>query len=856
MAEAGLKLRLLQASELEDTSEGRHNSAVLRKRFPDCEVLNPTQRLAKPYPESARLLTVTTLCRHHSKMNPVRSPWETEELLDPVFDRLRSAPGIETVVLENVPEFVQLLDLQERSSYTMWIEGLETCGFTQHAYVLLPTTATGDLHGRTRLLSVHTRPFGFHPAAALSTLLEDDADATRTNAKATASKQKVFAFNSGLSQNRFETNGGFIRPTFGRLPAYNSNLNVIVFWDGTYYQLSPWLAGRASALPDAWQSVATQGKRKCPGTGVQASALANMVSPLQARELGFVIGSEWKEPRLFADVAALMGATRVPQLFRGKMPDEFPCTKSRYATGGGSVVLCFSHCSGQWHRCGAGLSWRLAPATSTLEELCVLAVKRKKIKPFMGVTDLRRASQDKGLSAFHRKCAAMQLSVAEELAAEKAAMRPPKSDSNVIKWTWMQCDSCTKWRRMPRGFVPTEDQAEWTCSLLPIACEVPEETLDGHEQERWRQEHTYSQANDDWLVKAAEKIGSDASQWKAIKRASLREAEFLLDHYFKSRTAEQLGERIQALLQSQGADGPRPASDLATGHDADDAYALRCVNAEAEAWVAAARTAEEQAEHVAAALAAEEHAPEPGYDDEPTTTEETWVMCDDCEKWRRVTVTSLRDCAKTWRCENNPDARFASCEAAQELSNDEIDQLLGLAPKPAPTGPAAAPGPRPRRRRVLGDEASTKELEVVDEFDVCDLSVGDHVCRNRSRTQGKEALLILGVHSRRPRRSLRRAGRPAAGRRGFWPRCCSCVPPGRQSWWSTWQPSTEIVIRWPCLLHERLACTVATWRRSCPIPGSAWTTCSPSCEARWGCGRLRPAPPRPRLPWLLLTPRR
>ena len=116
MAEAGLKLRLLQASELEDTSEGRHNSAVLRKRFPDCEVLNPTQRLAKPYPESARLLTVTTLCRHHSKMNPVRSPWETEELLDPVFDRLRSAPGIETVVLENVPEFVQLLDLQERSS--------------------------------------------------------------------------------------------------------------------------------------------------------------------------------------------------------------------------------------------------------------------------------------------------------------------------------------------------------------------------------------------------------------------------------------------------------------------------------------------------------------------------------------------------------------------------------------------------------------------------------------------------------------------------------------------------------------------------------------------------------------------
>ena len=90
------------------------------------------------------------------------------------------------------------------------------------------------------------------------------------------------------------------------------------------------------------------------GLNVQASALANMVSPLQARELGFVIGSEWREPRLVSAVPALENATRLPQLFRGRLPDEFPCTKSRYSTGG-SVVLCFSDCVGQWHRVGAGL---------------------------------------------------------------------------------------------------------------------------------------------------------------------------------------------------------------------------------------------------------------------------------------------------------------------------------------------------------------------------------------------------------------------------------------------------------------------------------------------------------------------
>ena len=220
MAEAGLKLRLLQASELDDTSKGRHNSSVLRKRFPHCSVLNPTQRLSQPYPSSTRLLTVTTLCRHHSKMNPTRSPWETEDLLAPVFERLRKSPGIETVVMENVPEFAQILDLQERSSYTMWIEGLESCGFEQHAYALLPTAAAGDLHGRTRLISVHTRACSFHPAAALSLMIDEDGESETPDATTHGTKApKSFAFVSGLSQNRFETNGGAIRTCFGRLPA-------------------------------------------------------------------------------------------------------------------------------------------------------------------------------------------------------------------------------------------------------------------------------------------------------------------------------------------------------------------------------------------------------------------------------------------------------------------------------------------------------------------------------------------------------------------------------------------------------------------------------------------------------------
>ena len=424
---------------------------------------------------------------------------------------------------------------------------------------------------------------------------------------------------------------------------------------------------------------------------MQASALANMVSPLQARELGFVVGSEWREPRLFSAVPALENATRLPQLFRRRLPDEFPCTKSRYSTGG-SVVLCFSDCVGQWHRVAPGLRWRVTAATSTLDELLAEAVKRKKLKPFMGVTDLRRAAEDPELSAFHRRCASMQLSLAEEIVAEREAARPPKIAASC---TWMQCDSCLKWRRMPKCFAPTGEEAEqfvsWTCAMLPIACEAAEETMDDLEEERWRCEHTYTHANDSWLLKAAEKFGAD---WKALKRASLREAEFLLDFYFRSRTAKQLGERLQSLLQNRDAHVDDPGEPR-SGADAENAYELRCLHADVEAWVAAARIAEEtNAKRAAAALPEldDEQAQQESCESDP---EETWVMCDRCEKWRRVGTINTSGLASAWRCENNSDPRFASCEAAQELPSDEIDALLGLAPEPSQARSSAAPCPLP-----------------------------------------------------------------------------------------------------------------------------------------------------------------
>ena len=49
-------------------------------------------------------------------------------------------------------------------------------------------------------------------------------------------------------------------------------------------------------------------------------------------------------------------------------------------------------------------------------------------------------------------------------------------------------------------------------------------------------------------------------------------------------------------------------------------------------------------------------------DDEP---EQTWVSCDECEKWRRVTDSQSLRSARRWRCSDNRDNRHSSCATPQ-----------------------------------------------------------------------------------------------------------------------------------------------------------------------------------------------
>ncbi|KAK4387335.1 Histone-lysine N-methyltransferase ASHH2 [Sesamum angolense] len=58
-----------------------------------------------------------------------------------------------------------------------------------------------------------------------------------------------------------------------------------------------------------------------------------------------------------------------------------------------------------------------------------------------------------------------------------------------------------------------------------------------------------------------------------------------------------------------------------------------------------------------------------------------WVLCDDCQKWRRIPATLADQIEETncgWTCKDNMDKDFADCSIPQEKSNSEINEELEI----------------------------------------------------------------------------------------------------------------------------------------------------------------------------------
>ncbi|XP_013591432.1 PREDICTED: LOW QUALITY PROTEIN: histone-lysine N-methyltransferase ASHH2 [Brassica oleracea var. oleracea] len=66
--------------------------------------------------------------------------------------------------------------------------------------------------------------------------------------------------------------------------------------------------------------------------------------------------------------------------------------------------------------------------------------------------------------------------------------------------------------------------------------------------------------------------------------------------------------------------------------------------------------------------------------EDSSPTESAWVRCDDCFKWRRIpaSVVGSIDESSRWICMNNSEKEFAHCSISQEMSNEEINEQLGI----------------------------------------------------------------------------------------------------------------------------------------------------------------------------------
>ncbi|KAG8389773.1 hypothetical protein BUALT_Bualt01G0013400 [Buddleja alternifolia] len=70
-----------------------------------------------------------------------------------------------------------------------------------------------------------------------------------------------------------------------------------------------------------------------------------------------------------------------------------------------------------------------------------------------------------------------------------------------------------------------------------------------------------------------------------------------------------------------------------------------------------------------------------GLTDQYVPPRNAWVLCDECQKWRRIPAKLadlIEETNSGWTCKNNTDKDFAACSIPQEKSNSEINKELEI----------------------------------------------------------------------------------------------------------------------------------------------------------------------------------
>ena len=161
----------------------------------------------------------------------------------------------------------------------------------------------------------------------------------------------------------------------------------------------------------------------------------------------------------------------------------------------------------------------------------------------------------------------------------------------------------------------------------------------------------------------------------------------------------------------------------------------------------------------------------------PEAVRDAWVCCEapGCGKWRRVpAVVAARvdqEPDAKWRCVDSRDARFARCDAPQELPSDDIDERVALTNR--------AEEKRERKRRLDREYRIRKRMRVLNERRMEALVAFDgeeedppsvaailHVIGDEEDAYVMLTIAYPPPPPARRRRAYARRGAPAGGPRG------------------------------------------------------------------------------------------
>ena len=200
---------------------------------------------------------------------------------------------------------------------------------------------------------------------------------------------------------------------------------------------------------------------------------------------------------------------------------------------------------------------------------------------------------------------------------------------------WVQCERCSKWRRLPPGVPAPKASSEWVCAFHPDPnfndCNYPEEEDDGSEEQ---------------AANLLSEVEAKAARGELPPGWSLK-TNFAAARAYKTY----VGPGLQKAQSVRGA---------WRTHIAGSRYDPAIMRTSGRARPSGARKRSLNGSGVRRGRAAAED-----------FAMKNWVQCERCAKWRSLAPgVPMPDSSEAWVCAMNPDTSFNSCNYPEEVEDD------------------------------------------------------------------------------------------------------------------------------------------------------------------------------------------